>query len=405
MKLKVQEILTKVNVYSLLVLAFFIPLARRPVPILIAVLFLTTLLNFRQWSKAPWKWYELPLAIFYIVGAVSLLWTENHSAGLFDLEVKLSFIVFPIAFHLMGNFYTKHRKQVESLYLIGCTVSVLVNIALALFSYIVDNDTSAFNYKYLSHFQHTSYYAMFLCFGAIVVFRKIIGYENTMQLFLRLMQLIVFSVVVILLESRAGYLLLLISYLIGLILLLKKRRQVLKWIFVAFVPLILIGYGFRSSIIQRVSEALATVENVNAGEVHATSSGIRLLIWKEAGKLIAEAPMLGVGAGDVRDELADTYLQEGLLAAYEQKLNAHNQFVQVAIGLGMLGLLALAYLLGAGLIVGVRTKNLMFLSFLAFITVSFIFESMLETQAGVVFFAFFYQFYIVKVFGQSSSRL
>ncbi|MFH2143882.1 MAG: hypothetical protein ABIJ97_15770, partial [Bacteroidota bacterium] len=95
----------------------------------------------------------------------------------------------------------------------------------------------------------------------------------------------------------------------------------------------------------------------------------------------------GVGIGDVKNELIDQYLKNNNFNLAEQKLNAHNQYLETTIGLGITGVAILIIVL---FIPFFRKKNYILYSFLILIIVNFLFESMLNTQAGVTFFAFFY---------------
>ena len=121
----------------------------------------------------------------------------------------------------------------------------------------------------------------------------------------------------------------------------------------------------------------------------AESTVARMLIWNSALELIAENPLWGVGTGDIKDELLEKYKEKDIKPAFEQKLNAHNQFLQTYLGLGLIGFLLL---LGSLLIpawFAFKKGQLLYLPFLLLILLHMSVESILEKQAGVVFYAFF----------------
>jgi len=84
--------------------------------------------------------------------------------------------------------------------------------------------------------------------------------------------------------------------------------------------------------------------------------------------------------------------------AFKLELNAHNQYLQTMITLGIIGLIVLLLNLILPALYSMEQKHYLYLVFLILIGFNLLFESMLETQAGVVFYAFFnaYLFAIKK---------
>jgi O-antigen ligase len=73
----------------------------------------------------------------------------------------------------------------------------------------------------------------------------------------------------------------------------------------------------------------------------------------------------------------------------EHKLNSHNQFLNTSVALGLTGLICLLLCLGLPVLLTLKNINLLLWGFCVLSGLNFLFESMLETQAGVMFFAFF----------------
>jgi O-antigen ligase len=114
-----------------------------------------------------------------------------------------------------------------------------------------------------------------------------------------------------------------------------------------------------------------------------------MLVWRAANALIVEQPVLGTGTGDVKDELMRVYTERGYTYPLEKRLNAHSQFLQTAVALGVPAAIWLLLMLLVPLWYAVRTgrQELIAILILAFLNWSV--ESMLEVQAGVVFFVLF----------------
>ena len=75
--------------------------------------------------------------------------------------------------------------------------------------------------------------------------------------------------------------------------------------------------------------------------------------------------------------------------ALEHKLNAHNEFYQVFISIGIIGFIIFVITLLAPLSLAFKINNFIYIIFLFIIVFNFLPESMLETQAGVMFYSFF----------------
>ena len=86
------------------------------------------------------------------------------------------------------------------------------------------------------------------------------------------------------------------------------------------------------------------------------------------------------------------YKKENITAAYKQKLNAHNQYLQTALSIGFFGLIVLLISLFLPFVDSFKNGNFLLIIFLLIISFNFLFESMLERQSGVVFYAFFNSF-------------
>ena len=119
------------------------------------------------------------------------------------------------------------------------------------------------------------------------------------------------------------------------------------------------------------------------------SNSERLDVWKADIEVIRQHPVFGVGTGDVKDALLSEYQKENKLFVYNMRLNALNQFFQTYIALGILGALLLIFMLVLPGWFAIRRIHFIYFSFLAVFMFNILVESMLEVQAGVVYYAFF----------------
>jgi O-antigen ligase len=133
------------------------------------------------------------------------------------------------------------------------------------------------------------------------------------------------------------------------------------------------------------------------------SNTVRLVVWTISTNMIYENPF-GVGLGDENDLLMREYYKHGYSGYAERRLNPHQQFLQTGISIGWLGIIVLLALFVSLIIASYRTNDLALYIGAICISVSCLFESMLERQVGVIFLSILL-FYIAMVrFKQQTSK-
>ncbi|MDX2173768.1 MAG: O-antigen ligase family protein [Bacteroidota bacterium] len=202
---------------------------------------------------------------------------------------------------------------------------------------------------------------------------------------------LLFSISIFLCASKLG----LISFVIILpILILYKLKALLntkKIILILFGFIILIA--FSSKLFPAVFTRLNSIITFNVNQLDKTSiesTTVRFLIWQEALVLIKQNILFGVSVGDTNDALYNSYQQNGITGALEHKLNAHNQFMQTFIGMGIVGFFSLLLITLWQLIKSIIKKHFLLFIFSLLIILNFLVESMLQSMSGTLFFVFFY---------------
>lgn len=346
---------------------------------------------------------KLPLILFcglYLFYIIGMFFTQNLPSGWFDLQVKLSLLAFPLIL-LTSDLSKKQISVIFLSFVAGNLLSACVCLLTALYDYIV-NANPHFFYGGFSLFLHPAYYSMYLDF--CIALLLITFYKTTIDLPLstltRLTFIFFFSAIVILLSSKAGLLILVLIYIVAVIAYVLLTRRYAR----GFALLLITTVGiyaivtFIPEISGRFKSAFHLFESETLDKTSPESNSIRVFVWKEDLKLIQQNLLIGVGTGDVKDELLVNYKAEGITGAYSPDpitgkptriLNAHSQFFQTFIALGLPGFLLFVAGFILPLVILVQRKNILYMSFIAIIVLNFLVESMLETQAGVIFYAFF----------------
>ncbi len=115
----------------------------------------------------------------------------------------------------------------------------------------------------------------------------------------------------------------------------------------------------------------------------------RFEFWKAAIGIISSHPLIGVGTGDMPGAYHDEYAKTNSQLDEKYRLRAHNQYLAIAVGLGIPVLLYFIFVLFYCFFKSGMWKNYLFLSIWLIATLSMLTEDTLETQSGVTFVALF----------------
>jgi O-antigen ligase len=325
---------------------------------------------------------------------VSAYFSSNGQEALFSIEIKLSFILFP---YLMFCFSWPPQilKRCVVAFVSGCFFACLYLIIRA-FLYAFNGQPDYFFYTLFSDFIHASYFAMYLILAVslvLLLYDKWFS-EHKAVIYSSYFFISIFVTSIFLCSSKLG----LISFFIcGPLMLLYKWRKLLNYrnimagAFCVAIAIIVCAFLFPGSFGRMRSITSVSLEGIDKSSSESTT--VRILIWQQAADIIKDNFLFGTGVGDANDELYKAYEKNGLTGALSYKLNAHNQYLQTFIGMGIIGLGLLLLILFSGILDAVRNSNFFLFLFLLLIIMNFTVESMLQRSDGVLFFAFFYCFF------------
>jgi len=400
-----KEVQRKIFLWLTCAIALVMPVYGRLLPLLIALQVLNWLagaaytrnflLIFREKPRMILASFSL-IYLFYLLG---LAYTSNFRYAGEDLMIKLSLLLFPMI--LATSDFPLFRRNESWLILkffsAGCVVGSLVLLERALYHTLVLGKSGAFYYTALSWNFHSGYYSMYLVFAFsnilwFLLIRKSV--EGTFRIAFHVLILVLFTLMVVLLSSKSGLLIWLVTVCFYAFLLVFRYKKIWGGILFLGASLVLftVFLALFPMAVSRVDDAREDVMSADFQKNEDQSISIRLQIWRSSWKIIRNHFFTGVGTGDVKDALMEQYRKHHLNIVFGQQLNAHNQFIQTFLTLGILGPLILAAMFLLPAIRSFRKEAWIYLVFLVITGISMLFESMLETQAGVVFYAFFNTF-------------
>lgn len=336
--------------------------------------------------------FGILFCLFFLLHVIGLLYTDNKSSGSFDIQVKLSLIAFPL---LYGSrpLQSEKIKYVFISFLAGGIVCSAILLTRATISYLSSGDSNYFFYESFSaSLIHPSYLSMYLNLGICWILIQLKNRNLIVGRFTILISVLIillFSGMVVLLSSKLGMITLALVYLISLIYYCRKK-YIIGLIGIALTVITGIAiFKFVPAVADRIKNSINSLTAPTVNNADAESTTVRMLIWKAANQVISEHPLFGAGTGDAKDVLMQEYKKRGMTGAYDHKLNAHNEFYQTFVSLGFIGFAILCLQLFLPLFVSIKEKNLIYTVFILIIVLNFLPESMLESEGGVMFYAFF----------------
>jgi hypothetical protein len=156
-----------------------------------------------------------------------------------------------------------------------------------------------------------------------------------------------------------------------------------------------VDYKNISSLKGRIHGILWEIDQYKkTGDANGHSLTQRFEYWKTACAIIKDNLLLGVGTGDVPNAFNEEYIRSNSSLLSKWRLRAHNQYLSIAVGMGLIGFLWFLVTFFYPMYKLDMQFNYLYMAFFIIAFVSFFTEDTLETQAGVTFFAFFNSFFL-----------
>ena len=422
---KLSILFSKTSDYLTLFLVFSMPLLENKLSKLIVIWVVFML--FQKFLSRKWLFdinlRLLLLLFFYVLYIIGIFWSGNKHAGFFAAEIKASFFVFPIVIAAYSQYFKKERIKVLMSFILGCFVSSIICLFVAFYQSTAitqaglvfntidpryatwDYGGSHFRFINLSLFLHPTYFSSYLLFAIVscveILRRRIFSnpkLNGSLYVFVLL-----FLIMIYLLSSKA-LIISTVAVVIGFaVIFFNNSHDRFSKISIVGVAGLVALIGFQNPRFKAVCELIANPMIILGDDGDGTIVS-RVHIWKSGLELIGTNFFLGVGPGDTNNELVKKYQFHRYKDPFRVNSNAHNQFLETFIDLGLIGFLMLVTILTYSFYKSVATKNLLLTIFLSISIFNFLFESMLNVREGVVFFCFFYCFLSVADIGELKEK-
>jgi len=331
---------------------------------------------------------QIFILLLYILGVVSLLYTENTSAVVTQLTgQRLLMFLLPLAAIVGLRRYSFF--DILKAYILGCLLFLLY-----LFSFLAWQFFTGMSVELLTdpHYistlisdeiMHRSYISLNLIISGIAIVYLLQSKQIARKNYPLYAAFLVLLVLVLLyLSSRAALLSLALLLFFYFVYFVRKSAKMLFFFALIFSICFALFFMIPNRLLETV---VATSQEQTANQPEEP----RIEIWKNAWEVIQNQPFFGQGTGASREVLLQQFEKNNFQYGMTSKLNAHNQYIEYLLEYGWTGLSLFLVALFSIPVVCSRNKRLFYTPFVLVVAVNLFFETMLARTSGVVTFTFF----------------
>jgi O-antigen ligase len=386
---------SKLYKYLGLILGAIIIVPFKMKPFLILFLFVSSLISFfkEKKNKSRLNFKNVFFLSFVLIPyLISIFYSSNTTRAFEYFFRSIPMLIIPLSFTLMEN----NSRSIFLKWFLKSFIITNVIYILAMLIYIMhlgylflDNDLNYY-YSYITNEfykigDHPIYLSVqFVMAIFFLIFIKSFNKNQKAFLFI----ILIFGLFFL---SRKGVI---ISFIITLTFYLYSIYK-FKINFITTVSIIL--FAFLMSILSpqirsRYSEVFDKTKLINNEE---TSTGIRVILWKNTIELIRESFLLGYGIGDTQEILSTKIEKKGFYKIAAKKSNCHNQYLQFTLSIGLVGLTFFISSILHHFYFFYRKRLYFGISILSFFLFVFISESFLDRQNGIIIYSLFTSILVV----------
>jgi len=360
-------------------------------------------------------WLFISLFLMYVIG----LTYGDLKLGLFEVEKRLSLLIFPI---VLGTSPPISSKQFKNILFGFAITSIAISMACLVNTFYTNytngisfnlNDRFFFTNLTENYGFHPSYFSTYLVFSIFIILK--VGFQNDkvnkfvkLLLTLAIIYLVIF---IFLLASRIGLISLLILSVCVLVIYFYKKRKLFYGLAITLV--FTCALLFSLQFFTEINLKFKGLIHIGTENSEYSGSGIRLDLWQNTLVIIKENLLFGVGTGDLQPAIQEIFKTKGFSDPYQNHLNphnkdhlnSHNQFLDITATLGILGILLFLLNVFYPFFEAFKRGNHLYIIFLTlFIFLCFV-ECSLATQKGVIFYAFFNSLFAFHSFKIANAHL
>lgn len=388
----------RLTTYLFLFFCFSIPisqLASSRLLILLAIVSLFVGHRPFQWKNFIQQWWDI--AFYFLVLVAGVAYSQNTELAFRQLETNLCLLALPLVVYKLGPLHKQNLTQVFQAFVAGLTVACATCLGVAFYHYSFSSQPSVdfFLYENLTKTidAQPTYFGYYLVFGITFALYKFYFETHRRHLLIPIAVVAFFFFVLLITGSQTVFisLLFVFSFFISKYLIQRTSKRESLAVILVIAAIAILG-------------TWTTWAPLQEGRDTHTDYWERFDLW-EAAMNASSNKWVGVGTGDYEAALNQYYRSHQMEHFAESNLNAHNQYVQLMLSNGMVGLIAFLMMMVRPLYLATGAKDLLGLLLLYPFVLYGITEVFLGRYQGVVFFGLVHQILIAYYANLPSAEL
>jgi len=345
----------------------------------------------KRWQHQHWWLLGLP---WILICALSWFWSENKTLWVTLLQIKLPFLLLPLAFSFLPAFSAR-QLRIFTLLLFAAT---FCGMGYSVAAYLKDAGGYLSEYKYArlipapadgDHIRFSMMVALSVCWGCWM-------WPNLSKKWMRTLlgiALLLSFFYLHLLAAKTGLLMLYLFFLAFVIYLLTQKKHRLKGLALLLIAVAGVGlaYYLMPTFRERIGYTVYSIWEFRQGQRSGDYSDIgRIISYDIWLRLIQDFPMMGVGMGDILSAMSMGYDRWYPHIPAVQRLIPHNELMAISLGAGVPAALFFVVWLLQPFTGNQKGRDaFFFLAAWLMLFAALQTDAMLEVQYGVFVFLFF----------------
>jgi len=343
---------------------------------------------------------------FVVFHAVSLIWTQDFNRGLKELETYSALFSIPVLLLWQKDFHSTNYLKLVKIVIVS-TVFILCFLAhTQILVVIIQKDlafsdlffSTQFHYEKLADFVqlHPTYFGVLIITAIILLSYDLLKSSSVTFQYLLALTGIIYLLIFLLLLLARGPILGLVGISLWILLLNFKKISFIKRTLVIFIILIVSSSIFIfEPLTKRFVDPVARMirEKSFRFDDDSFSYHIRSWICSLHSNQTGLEVLIGQGTGDELTALNNCYASKNYSAMINSNLNAHCEYLTQYVKLGLLGLSYFIFFLLFQFNYG-NINSFSYLKLMViFLSIIFLFESILNVSKGVFFISFLFPYF------------
>ena len=303
---------------------------------------------------------NLGMIAFFLLQCISVVLSSDKAMGFNILSLRLPLLIFPLAFCFI-NFEQRTWNNILLFFVLVTAFASLIGFGYGCYLAMHENNTAYYYNDNISELllgKQAAYFGLYINAAIIATVYLLSNKENKFQQLKGLFYVLIIWLLFVnyMLASKMSTISLLLILLTIAFIRIIRNKRILEGFILLFAMVIglVVLYKLFPKTVERfktITQTSFKFDNTNAEnsldnkfDANKWSSGsTRMALWTCGKEVFVQHPIMGTGLGDIRNTLKEKYTEKNFLYALNTNKNLHCQYFDVAVSMGVIGLLVFLF--------------------------------------------------------------